>query len=332
MSQRSILLYQAWEALQDFMREVKQAYESTGMSSSESSLRAVEWVDKIHKDPKQIESIHKEWDKTHLELRHYSTFKKTQKILTDNGVPPDIAEQYARTYIRDLDQIGLSTERDERVKSLQSNLNILVAEYQLREKDSNYVLPPPLEFPTLYSPKDTYEYIIDSALRGKWFPFATYVASQYGSKVRVEHFDMNPEDFAKAMSFDRVQGKILWDNIFTVVGIASLTTIIFQGLVKLYQWNYFRDNVFAVRVIDKNDPSTVWDVIKPLLHVSSLRTYETISDTTTEMLIKGSQPILDAQELNQIRKTLETGLSKAGIKTRITRLNDTPWPTFQIQT
>lgn len=332
MSQESVILYQIWESLQDFMMVVKKTYENAGVSSVESNRHAVEWADKIRTRPTELKLISEEWAQTSLELRHISVFRETQSILTRNNIPTDVATQYAQTYIRDLDQIGLATDKDARIKALKSNLNTLVQEYKLRETSPDYPLPRVLEFPTLYAPKDMYEYIIDAALRGEWFPFATYVAGQYGSKVNVQQFDMSPEDFTKAVSFDRVQGKILWNNIFTVVGISSLATIIFQGLVKLYQWHYFRDNVFSIRVISKDDPDPVWDAIKTIFHIGFFRTYETISDTTTEMLIKGSQPILESAELDQIRKTLETGLSKLGLDIRITRLDDNPWPTFQIQT
>jgi hypothetical protein len=225
------------------------------------------------------------------------------------------------------------TSKDERVQQLQRNLNALIAEYQLRERGPDYPLPKAVEFPTLYTVGDVYEYIIDSALRGEWFPFATYVASQHGSKVNVKKFDMNQEDFIKAMSFDRVQGQILWNNIFTVVGIASLATVIFNGLVKLFQWYYYRENTFVIQVKTKSPEniSMIWDVVKDSLGINAWRSYDVKSPEITEMLVKSSESVLLDSELKKTLQTLSKSLKQNHFNVRVTlsKKQDT-WPTFQI--
>lgn len=329
----NVVLYQTWEALQNFMQEVKKSYESAGLSTKHASERAVEWANRIWNDPSNIKTIREEWESTRIELRHAKVFEETAYVLEQNGIPASNAKYYARTYIGDLDKLGVVTNKDERVQQLQKNLNALIAEYQLREHGPDYPLPKAVEFPALYAVGDVYEYIIDSALRGEWFPFATYVASQHGSKVNVKKFDMSNEDFIKAMSFDRVQGKILWNNIFTVVGIASLATVIFNGLIKLFQWYYYRENTFAIQVKSKSPEHvfSIWNVIKESMGINAWRGYDTKSPNTTEMLVKSSEPVLLESELRSTLKTLSKALKQNHFKVRVTlSQKQDMWPTFQI--
>ena len=333
----NIILYQTWEALQDFMMEVKKSYESAGLNTKHASSMAVEWANRIWSDPSNLKTVREEWESTRIELQHAKVYEETTYLLEQSGIPTVDAKSYARTYIRDLDKLGIITSKDERVQQLQKNLNALIAEYQLRKRGqdygSDYPLPKAVEFPTLYVVSDVYDYIIDSALRGEWFPFATYVASQHGSKVNVKKFDMSQEDFIKAMSFDRVQGKILWNNIFTVVGIASLATVIFNGLVKLFQWYYYRENTFAIQVKSQSTENIpmLWEVIKKSLGINAWRIYDLKSPKVTEMLVKSSEPVLLDSELNKTLKTLSKSLKQNHFNVRVTlSKKQDMWPTFQI--
>jgi hypothetical protein len=111
-----------------------------------------------------------------------------------------------------------------------------VEEYRLRQGQS--VLSEPIPFPQLYSAKEWYEYVIDQALRGQWFPFAKYVAQKKGVNlhpVDVKSFSLSPEQFDQVLKGNRVQKQILWDRILFVVGSTVLTGIIIKGLMELYK-------------------------------------------------------------------------------------------------
>jgi tetratricopeptide (TPR) repeat protein len=329
---RNTKLYEVWESLQNFMIEVKNEYHDgrAGYSTSEAYAKAIEWAERIRKAPFNLGTLKLEWEATRLDLRNRKVVQQTQKLLEAHNVPPSLAHQHALDYVRDLNKIGLVTKKDPRIQQLQANLKALAKEYEVRGK-----LPPPLVFPSLYSPIDMYQYIIDAALRGEWFPFATYVASQNGTTlnpIQVGQFDMSQEEYEKALSIDRQQQQpqstILWNNIFTVVGLSGLATLIYKGLVKLFQLYQLRENVFVVQLVTRSDPAPVWAIIKNILKVGTFRSYK------KHAIVTYPRDLIQS-DITKIKSQLETGLKAAGVKSKIsagtTQHESKSCPTFRVQ-
>jgi len=327
------LLFKTWEQLKMFMNIVRDAFVSNGYDKNQADAEAVKWGNKIFENPKKVREImEEEWKKTEHKLVYQYTLLQTQAILEKAGVPADEALKHAQTYTIDTQTIAdnmtrgmiTASEAKERIKNAKKNLNQIANEYAMRNNGVN--LPEDLKFPDLYSPREVYNYAVDAALKGQWFPFVAYMAdkNKLGKiNVNASVFDIPPEDFKKALEGDRVQSKIVWENILKVVGGAAVATLIFKGLVHLYkkykqkQKDQDQERLVLIRVmtpVGSNRLDQIWTSIKQALGVDSLQKYKKStkrskirtkgkSEETTELLVKNKrQP--DTQDLLILKNKL----------------------------
>jgi hypothetical protein len=324
------LLFQTWIQIKEFMNMVKKTYKSYGYEDeNELNKIVVEWGNRIFHNPDQVNDIiNTDWPAQVKKLKQEHVLKETARILESVGAPPQEALQHAREYVDRLRQLEDKTlwssnvDIENQIRRLQKNLNVLAYEYMLRSSGS--ALKEPLSFPTTFSTKEVYDYVVDQALRGSIFPFVAYMASTKGGvTVTSPGLTMDPVKYKQALEGDRDKIKILWSRIFKVVGVAALTTLIVKGLLHLYKKYKARkikeqdkDRYILIRVESSPPYSSqqldkIWSDIKNVLQLSVTRKYtkkrSTTRRITTEMLIKYSkQP--SRENVKEVRKQLEKKL------------------------
>lgn len=334
------LLFKTWEQIKAFMNIVSNTYMKYGYEQIQADTEAVKWGNRIFENPKQVrEIIENEWQRTEYELKYRKILMETQSILEKAGVPSTEALNLAQTYAQTIRNItdnllrGVITTTDAktRISNAKQNLNAVAKEYVVRMKGD--VLFQDLTFPDLYSPKEVYNYAVDAALKGQWFPFVAYMADKNKlGKVNVNApiFDIPPEDFQKALQGDRVKSKIIWENIFKVVGVAAVATLIWKGLIHLYkkykqnQKSLDQDRLILIRLITPMDFAPldeVWNSIKQMLGIDILQKYKKFTQRsktrtkyrtkgqleTTEMMVKYKrQP--DTKDMASLKDKLNQAL------------------------
>ena len=100
------LLFETWKQITQFMEEVKKVYLKFNFSIEESSLKAVEWGDKIFNRPEQVKKIiQQEWPLHLKELKINYLISDTQDKLERSGVPSSIAHEYAQKYAQEMVEV-----------------------------------------------------------------------------------------------------------------------------------------------------------------------------------------------------------------------------------
>jgi hypothetical protein len=236
------LLFKTWGQINQFMEQVKTTYLTFKYPADQALQHSIEWGDKIFKSPQKANHIiQKEWPQQVKKLKIEYVISDTQDKLERSGVPTSMAHEYAEKYVQQLlyaeQKDGLFTwmsGQNKMINHAKSNLQNLAIEYHARTH--GHAMPVPIQFEDLHSVKDVYRFVKDSALQGNWFPFAVYMAQKHHQPVvNLPPVSLHSNDYKKALKGDRTQVRILWNNIFKVVGIPLLTTLIYKGLKKIYQ-------------------------------------------------------------------------------------------------
>ena len=324
------LLFETWKQITQFMEEVKKVYLKFNFSIEESSLKAVEWGDKIFNRPEQVKKIiQQEWPLHLKELKINYLISDTQDKLERSGVPSSIAHEYAQKYAQEMVEVEKKSGilawisgQNKIINAAKNNLQNLAHEHSLR--NTNYVLPQAIQFADLYSIKDIYNYAKDHALRGDWFPFAVYMANQKGVVIETPPFSLDPVDYKKALTGDRINAKILWNNIFKAVGIAVLATFIYKSLKLLYKKyqnkkkSVKHEQYFTIIVTDsKNNTEKnefVWTHIKKVLKSDEINNYK--MKKYSEMVIKYPRR-LSKENVEQLATEIQKELQKFNINSKV---------------
>jgi hypothetical protein len=334
------LLFKTWEQIYQFMEQVKNTYLEFNYTNEQASKQAVDWGDKIFNDPTQVKKImQKEWPLNVRELKIKHIIEDTQEKLERSGVPSSMAQNHAKKYAQEMidveEQSGVVawiTGQNKIINMAKNNLQTLANEYH--ERNTGNALSQPIQFADLHSIKDVYNYAKDLALRGDWFPFAAYMASRKeGLVINSPPFSLDPVDYKKALKGDRTNSKILWNNIFKVVGISILATFIYKGLRSLYKkYKQEKDLIhheqyITIRVIDDknkqhktNDNAAddkigiVLNRIKEIFKIKNGKINH--KSKYSEMIVKyPRQP--SKENLKHIVEKIQKELENSNIKTKV---------------
>ena len=258
------LLFKTWEQIKSFMNEITSTYIKYNYPEELARKEAVQWGDKIFNSPLKIDTIvTQEWPQKKRTLKLKFIVQKTSQELEHMGVPASLARDHAIKYAQEMVNIEeksgilpwITGQQPPEMMTSTTNLQNLAREYYQRIHADQNQLPPPLKLPSLYSSREVYQYVKESLLKGEWFPFVAYSASKKAQyRVTPPSFAMDPVDFQQAMIGDRTQSKILWNNIFKLVGVVALTTIIYHSLKMMYKKyrNFKYDRTVLIYLSHKN--------------------------------------------------------------------------------
>ena len=266
------------------MDNVRDTYILLNESVETANKAAVEWGDKIIKNPDRVDVIvEKEWPEQLKKMRKKYILQTTTEQLMRAYVPKNVASDYANRYYDELLLIEknkgiipwIPGQKNKTLQESKQNLQNLANEYYKRTKGND--LKNQLTLSDLHGPQEVYKYAKDMALRGNWFPFAAYLASKKGKYIdlnSIPTFFQDPKLFKLALKGDRTSTKILWTNIVRFAGGIALAVVLFKGFRKLYSEYESKksQNIVTVRVIndDSSRNQLVWKEIGKILKLSKL--------------------------------------------------------------
>jgi hypothetical protein len=284
----------------------------------ENAEQAVKWADQILtvKTGKELQDIKIKW------LEHkYVTETSRELIAKGSEIDKDVLKQIAHAYIKariSLDPIGSGAS----VKDLDTNTQELILKYVIKTNP-----PPSVPLPSVFSPFEMVEYIINSALRGQLSPLASHIS---GNPIEIPSLNMDPASFKKALNGDPDQRGILQNKITQSVGVSAFAFILYKGLLKIYDIYHrpIKDRSFLLQV---QGPPIIWEQIKKALNLNSTRSPTFVSDDIKEMWIVNPR-VLTKSGIRTIQQTL---VKKLEPKTKIslssvTRYNE-KWPLMNIR-
>lgn len=307
------LILKTWLQIEQFMNEVQSAYIQAGYTELQADENAVKWGNQIFNNPNKAQEImNYKWDTIKQQLKKQSVISKTVSILLKADIPSSTAAKYAEDYANEL----RNSIHPEEILNLQTRMQNLFQENYLKNKGKPY--EGTIIFPNPYSTND----LAKLMLQGNWIPLALTIANKKGTiientnQISTPPLTENQVKMALESKNANPESNELWKQIFAIVGLASLATLIYKTMVKLYkQYKANKNNsivAFSLLTPLKYDYNSVWSKVKEILNVDSKTNIKTVETTPTTIktemkLVSDRQP--SVEELKTIITQLRNGLS-----------------------